>query len=155
MDFSIHFAALRRYSALTGTLDDLTAGERIQAESDRAEYGGEYIPCRECGFDKSALLLRFMHEICHIPLWQAREVTVVVVRQNEAFCVRGMTPEETAGLIVRDTGNVLIAEIIAALYESAAEGTEWKEFWRNVVRVLWYAEPASDMGAGDQNSTLH
>ncbi|NEJ60771.1 hypothetical protein GUK21_31860 [Rhizobium leguminosarum] len=158
MDVTIHLKAFRRYGALTGDLTDASRAERKQALADRDAHACEYISTGEWGWDKAALLLRFMHEVCHIPLWQARECAVAVIRQYDAFQIDCRDAEKIANLIVQETGNVLIAEAVASLYIAAAEGTDWKLFWEEVLSVLRFGQPMREDEQGDedgQSPTLH
>ena len=68
MDRSIHMNAVRRYSALVGNLEDPSQEEYEQALSDLRVYGDAYLPKQGCGLEKAVLLLRFMHEVCQIPV---------------------------------------------------------------------------------------
>ncbi|ACK50902.1 conserved hypothetical protein [Methylocella silvestris BL2] len=154
MDMTIHMKAFRRYGALTGDLKNASRAERKQALADRKDYACEYIPKGACGWDKAALLLRFMHEVCRIPLWQARECAVAIIRQYEAFETDCRDAETTANLIARETGNVLISEAIASLYIAAAEGTDWKLFWEEVLSVLRFGQPLLEQD-DEVGTTLH
>jgi hypothetical protein len=152
MDVTIHLKAFRRYGAMTGDLRDASRAERKQALADRKDYAPEYISKGACGWDKATLLLRFMHEVCRIPLWQARECAVVVIRQYDAFQTDCRDAEKIANLIAQETGNVLIAEAIASLYLAAVDGTDWKLFWEEVLSVLRFGQPMREDEAG---ATLH
>ncbi|MER8887606.1 hypothetical protein [Mesorhizobium sp. M0816] len=50
--------------------------------------------------------------------------------------------------------SVLAADATISMYMAAAEGTEWESFWKEVLEVLWYAEPMEG-GDGEENLTLH
>src|SRR3977135_4103040 len=111
-DMKSHIAAVRRYGAMTGNLTELSEDEEAQARADRRLFK-EYLPAQEHGWDQAALLLRFMHEVCHIPLWQARECAVVIVGKSDAFRMVCGHAEHIANRIVQETGNVLIADAVA------------------------------------------
>ncbi|MBZ9944499.1 hypothetical protein LB533_25730 [Mesorhizobium sp. BR1-1-13] len=153
MNTDIHIAAVRRFRALVGDLKEMTEAERLQAESDRLAHA-QYTSEHTCRWDMAALLLRFMHEVCHIPLWQARECTVVLIEQSEAFRISGRDPAEITARIVQATANVLAADATIQMYIAAAEGTEFEPFWKEVLKVLWYAQPF-EHDDGGENPTLH
>jgi len=153
MNTDIHIAAVRRFRALVGDLKDMTEAERLQAESDRLAHA-RYTSEHTCRWDMAALLLRFMHEVCHIPLWQARDCVVVLIEQSEAFRISGRDPAEIAGRIAQANDNVLAAHATIQMYISAAEGTDFESFWQEVLRTLWYAQPV-EHDDGGENPTLH
>lgn len=153
MDTDIHMKAVRRYGALVGDLEDMSNKECEQALADQEDHA-EYVPERGCGWGKAALLLRFLHEVCHIPLWQARECAVVVFRQNEGYIARRADPAFIASRLVQETGNVLVAEATAALYLAAAEETPWECFWKEVLQAMTCGQPMEG-GHGGENVTLH
>ncbi|RVI34232.1 hypothetical protein [Sinorhizobium meliloti] len=154
METDIHMKAVRRYGALVGDLEDMSLEEREQARVDIEDYAAEYVPECGCGWGKATLLLRFLHEVCHIPLWQARACAVVVFRQNEGYIARRSDPEFIASRLVQETGNVLVAEATAALYLAAAEETPWECFWKEVLQAMTYGQPMEG-GHGGENVTLH
>lgn len=153
MDTDIHMKAVRRYGALVGDLEDMSNKECEHALADQEDHA-EYIPGSGCGWGKAALLLRFLHEVCHIPLWQARECAIVVFRQNEGYIARRAAPEFIASRLVQETGNILAAEATAALYLAAAEETAWECFWKDVLQAMTYGQPMEG-GHGGENVTLH
>jgi hypothetical protein len=104
--------------------------------ADRVSYGDTYLPKGDCGWDKAALLLRFMHEGCRIPLWQARQCAIAIIQCQEAYHVDGSQPAEVATQLAEEDGNVLIAETTASLYIAAAEGTACEPLWREVFETL-------------------
>ncbi|MHC2424242.1 hypothetical protein ACVII1_007243 [Bradyrhizobium elkanii] len=149
----IHIAAVRRFGALVGDINDLTETERLQAVSDRRAHA-RYTSEHTCGWDRAALLLRFMHEVCHIPLYQARECTVVLIRQSESFRISDCVPAEITARIVSVTADVLAADATIQMYISAAEETDFESFWKEVLQALWYAQPI-EHDDGGENPTLH
>lgn len=108
MDMDTHIDAIRRYAVLTGDCEDMTRAERVQAIADREAYGSEYMPKGLFGLDKAGLLVRFMHEVCDIPLWQARECVVIVIQRNDAHSI-DMKPSALATELAGDAGNILVA----------------------------------------------
>lgn len=78
----------------------------------------------------------------------------MVIRQYDAFRVDHSDAAEIASRIVQVTANVLAADATISIYMAAAEGTEWESFWKEVLEVLWYAEPMEG-GDGEENITLH
>ncbi len=153
VNIDIHVAAVRRFGALVGDINDLTEKERLQAVSDRREHA-RYTSEHTCGWTGPALLLRFMHEVCHIPLYQARECTVVLIRQSESFRITDHVPAEITARIVNVTADVLAADATIQMYIAAAEETEFESFWQEVLRALWYAQPV-EHDDGGENPTLH
>jgi len=135
---SIHMKALARYGALTGNIDKLPRAQRKQAIADREKFGGRYVSKSESSFDRPCLILRFMQEVCNIPLWQARECVIVMIQQYDTFSFDKIVllPAALAARIQDDTGNVLIAEEAASLYLSAAEGTRWARYWQDVLNAI-------------------
>jgi len=156
MDTDIHIEAIRRYAALTGQCEDMTRAEHLQAIVDRYDYGNEYCPKGPCGFDKAGLLVRFMHEVCSIPLWRARECVVIVIQSDSAYSME-MGPSELATELACDVGNILVAEAIASLYVAASQGTAWEHLWQNVLETLRYGDRADieDDSDRSEGETLH
>jgi|GEM_PF-3218527 len=157
MTMDIQVKAVRRYGAMSGNLTDLSDEERAQARIDRRAFEA-YLPEREDGFEQVVLLLRFLHEVCHLPLWQAHCCTVSIIQMGEAFkmtCCK--EPESVAGCIVRETGNVLVADVIISLHLAAAEDTEWESFWKNVSSALWQSKPygQEELDAAKAKPALH
>jgi hypothetical protein len=105
---------------LVGDLEEPSQAEHEQALSDRMSYGDTYLPKRGGGWDKATLLLRFMREVCRIPLWQARQCAIVVIESEKAYRLDGWQSEEVATLLAQETGNILVAEATASLYIEAA-----------------------------------
>jgi hypothetical protein len=144
MDVNIHINAVRRYAAMAGHLKDASQAEHERALSDREDLGEEYLPERACGLDKAALLLRFMHEVCRIPLWQARQCAISIIGSQEAFRMDGRRFEDVATELAQETGNILIAEAAASLYLAAAEGSAWELFWQQVLETLRCGDVVED-----------
>lgn len=138
----------RRYAALNGELNDASDAESKQAAADRDRFGCEYIPHGAQNADKPALVLRFMHEVRNIPLWQARECAVAIIQQNNGFEAEGWDAPEAAAQLLNETGNILVAEASAALFIAASEGTRWESFWEKVLEVLRYGQPFNRDGHG-------
>lgn len=157
MDTTIHLNAVRRYSALAGNLEDPSQEEHEQALSDLKAYGDAYLPKQGCGLDKAALLLRFMHEVCRIPLWQARQCAIVIIESEKAY--HGWQSEEVATLLAQETGNILVAEATASLYIEAAKETAYEPLWREVLEALHYGEVVDDeersVAERSARTTLH
>jgi hypothetical protein len=155
MGVSIHMAAVRRYGALIGDFEEPSQAEFVQALADR-EFLSEYIPKGLRKWDKPALLVRFMHEVCLIPLWQARACAVVVIQADRGHEVFWETSRDVAAEIARETGNVLVAEATASLYFEASEGCSW---WKDVLDFLRYGEiievEVEDTSGPDESCTLH
>jgi hypothetical protein len=154
MNTDIHMKAVRRYGALVGDLEEMSFEEREQARIDRVEYAAEYVPGCGCGWSKIALLLRFLHEVCHIRLCEARQCAAIVFRQNEGFVAEDADPAFIASRLLQETGNVLVAGATAALYLEAAEDTPWECFWKEVLQAMTYGQPMEG-GHGEDNVTLH
>jgi hypothetical protein len=155
MDVDIHMAAVHRYGALIGDFEEPSQAELVQALADR-EFLSEYIPKGPRKWDKPTLLLRFMHEICDIPLWQARECAIIVIKENRGHEVFWEGSIEVAIELMQETGNVLIAEATASLYLEASEGCGW---WKDVLEALRYGEivevEGEDTSGPDEGCTLH
>jgi hypothetical protein len=136
---------VRRYGALIGDLDAPSLEEYVQAIADRETYGG-YIPKGQ-GWDKPALLVRFMHEVCNIPLWQARECAIIVIRTNGGHEVFLKLASHAAAEIAEECGNILVAEATASLYMEAAGKDMW---WEDVLDFLRCGVPADEEIAANQ-----
>jgi hypothetical protein len=151
MNVDEHMNAVRRFGALLGEVEDLSQQEFVQALADR-ESLSEYIPKGQLGWDKPALLLRFMHEVCCIPLWQARECVIAAIEASRAYDVPGRLAGEAAAVIAEETGNVLVAEVTASLFHEASGKDSW---WNDVLDFIRYGVPAYEVERPSASDTLH
>src|SRR4051794_24158257 len=110
MSVDIHMAAVRRYGALIGDLEEPSQAEYVQALADR-ESLTEYIPKGPRKWDRPMLLLRFMHEVCHIPLWQARAAAIIVIQTNRDHEILWELASQVATEILEETGDLLVADV--------------------------------------------
>lgn len=147
MDLSKHMDAVRRYGVLIGDVDNSTAAERADAAAHRNEYGDEYMPKRKYGPEKAALLLRFMHEVRQIPLCQASQSVIEIIKGQGAVSLNGDEPVAVATDLLRATGNIFVAAATASLYAEAAKGSAFEQSWQDVVDALWHAELVEDDAA--------
>jgi len=134
---NIHVKALTRYAALNGTLDELSHEQRMQAIADRKEFGTVYVAKKGCGYERAALALRFMHEVCNIPLAQACAFFIRMIGESGAFRLKQLVPASwIASQFLEEAGNILVAEATAALYCAAAQGTPWGRYWQTVLETV-------------------
>jgi hypothetical protein len=155
MDLSKQIDAVRRYGVLIGDVDDSTAAERADAIAHRNEYGDEYMPKRKYGPEKAALLLRFMHEVHGIPLCEASQGVIEIIKRQDAVGLDGNEPIAAATDLLRATGNIFVAAATASLYAEAAKGSAFEQSWRDVVDALWHAELAESETGQTGKRTLH
>lgn len=59
--------------AMIGAREGLSRQDEARAVTDRELFGDRYMPRGERGFDRPVLVLRFMQEICRMPLHEAGE----------------------------------------------------------------------------------
>lgn len=142
---NIYVNAARRYAAMTDDLLEMSSAESAQAIDDRKLFG-EYIPKPGCVFEKPALLLRFMSEVCNISLRRARDCVAVVIDQYGAHRMEPRLATDVAAAIMEDCGNVLVADAVVDLYMLASEGTASERFWEDVAELL-RGEPFDDEAA--------
>lgn len=154
MNLNKHEDAVRRYRVLIGDVKDASEVEQAEAAYHREEFGDEYVPAHDFGPLKAGLLLRFMHEVRHIPLGEAYRHVVFLLREFDALIPRERSPEQAAGELVNATGNILIAASLAVLYLNAAEGGEYEQFYQMVLAVLSDGQPVED-GTSSGGHTLH
>jgi hypothetical protein len=147
--------AIRQYRVLIGDVDDSTAGERAKVAAHREEYGDEYMPTRKHGPENAALLLLFMHEVHGIPLSQASQSVIALIKDLDVLSLNGHDPVAVATGLLRATGNVLIAAATASLYAEAAKGTAFENSWQEVTHALWHAELVEDEAEQTGKRTLH
>lgn len=155
MSLGKHIEAIRQYRVLTDDVDNSTAEERAEAAAHREEYGDEYMPTRKHGPENAALLLRFMHEVHGIPLAQASQSVVALIRDLDVLSLNGHDPVAVATGLLHATGNVLMAAATASLYAEAARGSEFGQSWQDVVDAVWHAELVEDETAWPERRTLH
>ncbi|ABE61473.1 hypothetical protein Nham_0584 [Nitrobacter hamburgensis X14] len=147
--------AIRQYRVLIDDVDDSTAGERAEVAAHREEYGDEYMPARRHGPENAALLLRFMHEVHGIPLSQASQSVVELLKELDVLRFNGRDPVVVATGLLRATGNVIIAAATASLYAEAAKGSASEQSWQDVVDALWHADLVEDDTEQAKGRTLH
>lgn len=155
MNVGKHVEAIRQYRVLIDDVDDATAEERAEIAAHREEYGDEYMPTRKHGPENAALLLRFMHEVHGIPLSQASQSVIVLIKDLDALSLNGHDPVAVATGLLHATGNVLIVAATASLYAEAAKGSEFEQSWQDVVDAIWHAELIEDEVAPPEGRTLH
>jgi len=147
--------AIRQYRILTDDIDDSTAKERAEAAAHREEYGDKYMPARKHGPENAALLLRFMHEVHGIPLVEASQSVIALIKDLDVLSLNGHNPAAVATGLLHATGNVLIAAATASLYAEAARGSAFEQSWQDVVDALWHAELVEDEAEQPEKRTLH
>lgn len=149
-----HMIALCRYVMLRGSLDDLPDEERDQALADRELYGRFYAVEDDRGFARAVLSVRFMHEVCNVPLAEARAYVIAMIRQNGCFKLDHIPAADAiASEFVMHNLNVLMAEAAIDLYRAAAEGSAWARFWERVLDALRHGQPCD---CGDEpGPSLH
>lgn len=155
MKLGKHTDAIRQYRVLTGDVDDSTAEERAEAAAHRKEYGDEYMPARKHGPENAALLLRFMHEVHGVPLAQASQSVIAMIKDLDVSSLNGQDSTAVATGLLRATGNVLIAAATASLYSEAAKGTAFENSWQEVTYALWHAELVEDEAEQTEKQTFH
>ncbi len=155
MTLGKHTDAIRQYRVLINDVDDSTAEERAEAAAHRKEYGDEYMPARKHGPENAALLLRFMHEVHGIPLAQASQSVIAMIKDLEVLSLNGQDSTAVATGLLRATGNVLIAAATASLYAEAAKSTAFENSWQEVTDALWHAELVEDEAEQTEKRTLH
>jgi hypothetical protein len=85
-----------------------------------------------------------MHDVCRIPLWQARQCAIVIIESEKAYHLDGWQSLEVATLLAQETGNILVAEATASLYIEAAKETAYEPLWREILEALHYGEVVDD-----------
>jgi hypothetical protein len=140
MDTDLHIQAVRRYGALVGDLEDASFEEREQARADRDNYS-EYIPGHGCGWGKAALLLRFLHEIYHIPLWQARGCTVVVFQQRTVVSPAAPTLHSSRTASCRRPATCWSLRPPLPSTSPQPKKRLGEEFWKEVLLAMTYDQP--------------
>ena len=128
--------ALKRYAKLTGSLEGLSGDALERAREDRKEYAATYAG-NSLAFAKPALLVRFMYEVCDIPLSQARDCVREVLRFSKGYRLNCLEPAaDTALDVFIHNNNIFAAEGAADLFHAAAKGTVWEKRWREVLDIL-------------------
>ena len=131
-----YIGALMRYAAMTGELK-LTGRSLAQARADRKEYAAHYTADEHRAHARPGLLVRFMYEVCDIPLSEARECVIGMIRESGGYRFENLAPARDIALeIYVHNGNVFAAEFVASMYQAGAEGTPWARYWRTVVDAL-------------------
>lgn len=129
--------ALRRYAAMTESLDGLTGRALEQAIADREEYAAEYTADNYRAFAKPALLVRFLYEVCDISLYQARDCAKELLRFSRGYRLESLEPAaDTALEVFVDNNNIFAALAAADLFHAAAKGTVWEKRWCEVLDIL-------------------
>ena len=104
----------------------LTGRSLKQARADRKEYAAHYTASEHRACARPGLLVRFLYEICDIPLAEARECVIGMIRESGGFRFDQLPMAKDVALeIYVHNGNVFAAEFVASLYHTAAKGTAW------------------------------
>jgi hypothetical protein len=145
---NIHIA-LNRYAALSGSMKAFSKVQRKCVAADRAAYAKHYAADDDRPKARACLAIRFMNEVCKVPLAQARACVIAIIHNSEQYkfdyipCAAVIASE-----FVNENRNVVVAEASIALYVAAAEESPWAPFWRNVLEALRYGQPVDGSDEG-------
>ncbi|MCA6112968.1 hypothetical protein [Bradyrhizobium cenepequi] len=79
------------------------------------------------------LMTRFLAEVAQVPLVDARDAVIDIMRHQAVYRFESGRPAGIAGQVFRDVGDSFLVVSAARMYLAAAAGSERKNGWKQVV----------------------
>jgi hypothetical protein len=131
-------AAIARYRAMDGKIEDLPLAAARRARADQKRYGEEYLPKRGKRIAEPLKMTRFLVDVCGLSLREAaRAVRQELVRADEwSWEPQGEPEAEMARKLYKAAGDMMDAVALARFYAWIAfEPDYWNEV-RNCLAAM-------------------
>jgi hypothetical protein len=136
-------AAVARYRAMAGQMKDLPAAAARRAKADQRRYVEAYLPKRGKRLAEPLLMIRFLVSVCGLSLREASQAVraEMLKDQKQSWEPQGETVLETAEKLLKATGDILDAVVLARFYGWIAfQPDDWNEVRRELAALAMTEE---------------
>ena len=136
-------AAVARYRAMAGQMKDLPAAAARRAKADQRRYAEAYLPKRGKRLAEPLLMIRFLVRVCGLSLREASQAVraEMLKDQKQSWEPQGETVLETAEKLLKATGDILDAVVLARFYGWIAfQPDDWNEVRRELAALAMTEE---------------
>lgn len=140
--------ALVRYQAMAGQAIGIPEEDERAAARDRERFGQTYLAFGDDGVYlwHPLLMIRFMTEICGIPLRESRDAVIEFHRETRPpVSAPTMAADAQARELLATLGNIFEAREFASFAADALEDEDrMGQFWREVIECVETMAPGAD-----------